>query len=249
MHTLKNIEIKLHKKDIAFGQLFLNFLSHFGNVHDNQVVMRGKDAFSPKLSMKLEDRDVPSVSFSKESDSLDFEITNRTGIEKDSPHGYKPISLTDFITRIKSLGVAELDHMGVNLPWFEGIHPNLVQLREWAKQSSLYYLFPTGDPWDFILPGTEAEVESKEIDLSIKRRPKFEIVSFDKSSVPIIQIDFLSRAKYDQIETLFPEGIPEPKIKDVWVYIDNPYGIDLCFVLHEYEDSDWSTYFKGHRLI
>jgi len=248
MNTLKKIEIKLPKKDIAFGQALFDFLSHFGDVYNDEVLVHGEHGFSPKISLKLEYRDIPSVSFLKENDSLTFEITNRTNTEKNSPHDYKLISLTDFISRMKSLGIAELDHMGINLPWFEGIHPDLIQLREWAKQSSLYYMFPTGDPWDFILPGTEAEVESKQIDLSIKRRPKFEIVSFNKSSVPIIQIDFLSKAKYEQIKTLFPEGIPEPTIKDVWVYVDNSYDIDLCFVVHEYEDGDWSAYFDGHRL-
>ena len=47
-----------------------------------------------------------------------------------------------------------IDHLGVNLPWFDpGPHPRILRLRETVKAQCLYHRYPTGEPWDFILPG------------------------------------------------------------------------------------------------
>jgi len=47
---------------------------------------------------------------------------------------------------------------------------------------------------------------------------------------------------------LFPEGIADTALKNVWVYLKNPYGVDICLVIGEHEDGDWSDFFEGHRL-
>jgi hypothetical protein len=37
-------------------------------------------------------------------------------------------------------------------------------------------------------------------------------------------------------------------LKNVWVYLTNPYGIDVCLVIGEHQGKDWSGFFEGHRL-
>jgi len=81
------------------------------------------------------------------------------------------------------------------------------------------------------------------------RRPKLEIVSFDKSSTPIIQFDCIVDTSYDKIVQLFPEGIAENDLRNVWVYLSNPYHLDICFVVNENRGGDWSEFFSGHRLM
>jgi len=142
--------------------------------------------------------------------------------------------------------LARLDHVGFNLPWFEdGVHPEILKLRKLLAPASAYYLFPTGENWDFILPASKAEITSNSIDLSKDRHPKFEIVSFDMTSTPLVQIDCAVQQPYEAIKQRFPEGIPEDNLKDTWVAIQNPYGIDIFFVIGELKDKDWSGFLRG----
>ena len=110
-------------------------------------------------------------------------------------------------------------------------------------------MYPTGEDWDFILPGTKAEINGEnEVDYSIIRKPKIEIVSFRNCSVPLIQIDFGVKLDYSEIAKLFPEGILMPDWNHVWVYLKNPSTIDIACVVRQAEKPDWSGYFKGYRL-
>lgn len=52
---------------------------------------------------------------------------------------------------------------------------------------------------------------------------------------------------FAQIKYIFPEGIADSELRNVWVYLENPYGIDICLVLGE-NSADWSDPFTGHRL-
>jgi hypothetical protein len=72
-------------------------------------------------------------------------------------------------------------------------------------------------------------------------------VSFEKSSKPIIQIDCITTIDYKKLKALFPEAIADDELKNVWVYLDNPYELDICLVLNE-PGSDWSSFFEGNRL-
>ena len=87
--------------------------------------------------------------------------------------------------------IPRLDHVGFNLPWFgRAVHPAIADLRNRLKQVCLYHLFLTGEPWDFIIPGELAKIRKLDaIDYNQIRRPKFEIVSFDRASTPLVQID------------------------------------------------------------
>jgi hypothetical protein len=122
-------------------------------------------------------------------------------------------------------------------------------LRNRLKTTCLYHLFPTGEDWDFIIPGELAEITKiKAIDYSKIRKPKFEIVSFEKASTPLIQFDISLNIEYVKFSLLFPEGINDHKMKNTWVYIRNDFDIDICLVLNESKGDDWASFFGGHRL-
>ncbi|MBP6993685.1 hypothetical protein KBB12_00395, partial [Candidatus Woesebacteria bacterium] len=124
------------------------------------------------------------------------------------------------------------------------------QLRNRLQDKCLYHTFPSGEPWDFILPGSVEEISGQiAVDYTKVRKPKFEIVSFANCSKPLVQIELEIDLKYSQIVELFPEGICVPEARNVWVYLENPYTIDFCLVLNEKTQEDWSDYFQNSRVI
>lgn len=179
-------------------------------------------------------------------------VENATGLSKASPHVYQLINLETFQKRLaaSNLSLVTLDHAGVNLPWFSaGLHPCILQLRQKLARGCLYHHFPTGEPWDFILPGDIDEIAGrKAVDYTITRRPKFELVSFDKASTPLLQLDIAMNGCYEDFTSLFPEAPFDPELKNIWVYLENPYLVDVCLVINESSESDWSDFFKGCRL-
>jgi hypothetical protein len=180
------------------------------------------------------------------------ELVNTTGENRQSPHAYFHITAHDFIQRLaqENLSLVGIDHAGCNLPWFAaGLHPQIAWLRDQLSKGCLYHLFPTGEAWDFILPGDTEEIRGqREIDYSKTRRPKFEIVSFEKSSTALVQFDVQLNASYEQLLGLFPEALNDPNLRNLWIYLENPYSIDVCVVANPYSPGDWSEFFKASRL-
>jgi hypothetical protein len=86
------------------------------------------------------------------------------------------------------------------------------------------------------------------VDYTKVRRPKFELVSFNKASTPLIQLDVGVNASYERFAPLFPESLNEPEYRNIWIYLRNPYTVDVCLVINEFGAGDWSDYFKGCRL-
>lgn len=187
-----------------------------------------------------------------DNETINVKVKNITGVYKSSPHTYRHISMTEAKKRLfaSEIKLIEVDHVGFNLPWFSaGLHPEIVQLRQELASRCLYHRYPTGEPWDFILPGDEEEItNSKQVDYSKVRRPKFELVSFDKASTPLIQFDFSVNASFESFSQLFPEALIDTEFKNIWLYIENPYQIDICLVINEYAESDWSEYFNNSRI-
>ncbi len=181
-----------------------------------------------------------------------IKVENSTGIEKRSPHAYGYVSLADVASRLESAGLTfvGLDHLGFNLPWFSSdLHPQIAAFRSTYSSMCLYHCFPSGEAWDFILPGDRNEILGrKEIDYKITRKPKFELVSFEKTSKPLIQIDLSTHASYQELALLFPESLKDPQIGNVWLYLENRFTIDVCLVLNPFSEGDWSDFFKGCRL-
>ncbi|HRN69850.1 MAG TPA: hypothetical protein PLS49_01585 [Candidatus Woesebacteria bacterium] len=250
MSLLQKINIILPNTDIQLNKQILHFLSHFGEISDFQInFTKSQNNFFPNISLKFEDFSIPVVRFYADSHPIHVELVNKTDIEKKSTYSYSHIEMSDFIKRLEGVEITYLDHVGFDLPWFDGIHPEMLELRQTLKLKSLYHLFPTGEAWDFIIPGTEKEMAHKTtIDYSKVRKPKFEIVSLNTVSVPLIQIDFSIKAPYADLVKLFPEAIHDKELKNMWVYITNPYNIDICFVVNEHVDGDWSNFFRESRI-
>jgi hypothetical protein len=254
MAFLRQVTYKLPKSNSDFTEIFLNYLSSVGNKAYQELTLKNsRENFFPITSILFTSITTPLVQFLfSDSTSLEVEITNITGESKSNPHAYSPITIEDFVKRVAPYKLKHIDHTGFNLPYFKGIHPTILELREKLKKVCLYHTFPKhleDAPWDFILPATEEEINTAVVtDYSLNRKPKIEIVSFDKSSTPLIQLDVQLKGRYGDWIKIFPEAIQVPELKSLWVYVKNDFGIDVCFVLNEVNDKDWSYHFSKDRL-
>lgn len=242
MSYLSKIEILLPKTE----QTFLEEINEFVNLRRYE-----KQTLYPSISLKEGSVEVPTVRFSDDSRSLcEIPIENITGVNKQSRYTYSLLSLETVMSRVNTEKILGVDHVGFNLPWFEqGIHPQVRELRNILKDQCLYHTFPSGEPWDFILPGSVEEISGQiAVDYTKVRKPKFEIVSFTNCSKPLVQTELDIDLQYSQIVELFPEGIAIEEARNVWVYLLNPYIVDICLVLNEKTRDDWSDYFQNSRL-
>ena len=251
MNILTNCVFLLPDSDPDFVVALKSCFKIISSSSDEQLVFnKSASDIYPNTFLKFEKLDIPQVRFDFENgEQYTIELKNKTGRHQSSPHRYEHITIQEYLMRMDNVEIVVLDHSGFDIPWFDGLHPEILTLREKLKSCSLYYLFPTGEYWDFILPGTKAEIAAiTDPDLNIVRRPKFEIVSISKVSTPIIQFEFQVNLRYEEIVELFPEGIAVPEVRNVWVYIQNNMGIDICMVLNEASQSDWCRFFRGNRF-
>jgi hypothetical protein len=236
--------------DIGFSETFEGVLKDC--LEQSQDILEVKQTLNgslPKINIQFRDTKQPVIEFIGDDFTFSRNISNETGQERTSPHTYKPITIDELKDRIHKAGnITIIDHLGVNFPWFDGLSPIIAELRNRLGSSSAYYRFPTGEDWDFILPATRHEIEAGTINLDLVRRPKLELVSFEKASTPIIQIDCITTIEYSKLKKMFPEAIADDELFNIWVYIENSYGVDICFVLNGPREKDWSNFFKGHKL-
>lgn len=249
MSLLKRVILRLPDGP-TFSAIFSSIIKNCVEQNQNGFsVKQTLDDSFPKIEILFEDIEQPAVEFIGDDFTLSKNISNETGQERTSPHTYKPITIDELKDRIHETGqITAIDHLGINFPWFDGLSPIIAELRNRLGGSSAYYRFPTGEDWDFILPATRHEIESGTINLDLVRRPKLELVSFEKASTPIIQIDCITTIEYSKLKKMFPEAITDDELYNIWVYIENSYGVDICFVLNGPREKDWSSFFKGHRL-
>lgn len=244
MEILKTATICLPSKDQVFEEKFLDFLAQFGIRDKNSINFDVSNSeYFPKTAFKFGGCKSPVAVFDHSRESR-VEISNTTGKERQSPLKYTPVKLGDFLERAEDLNFEFLDHVGFDIYWPEGAHPEILKARKNLSKKSLYFLNTTGENWDFIIPATASEITSKELDYKPIRRTKFEIVSLDYTSTPIIQFDISVKENFDQIKELFPEGYPDNFLKNVWVYIDNPYGLYICAVIGHRGKADWYRFLK-----
>lgn len=254
MPYLSKIQYCLPRADKAFEKQFMQFLSPLGTVTPKGIDLTlSRSDYLPSTSFIFKDTRSAFTQFVFDGGrTTTVEIANTTGANKQSPYHYSHIALGVFIERMQRFPLLGLDHTGFNLPYFEGVHPKIVELRQELKAKCLYHTFPKhleDAPWDFIIPGTREEIARvQETDYQLVRKPKVEIVSFENSSTPLIQIDIQVQGKYEEMVDAFPEALHVPEIRNMWVYLQNEYGIDICFVLNESSGKDWSYQFQNDRL-
>ena len=200
---LQNISIHLPEVSRLLVAALSNLLGRF--VSQDSVVHRllpSNEYFLPTISFDANSTETfAKADFEfNTNEVLSIYITNITVVEKRNPSPFRHIELETVNDRFATNGmeVVGIDHIGFNLPWFNsGIHPAIADLRNRLKSTCLYHLFPTGEPWGFIIPGESSEIgKRKAVDYNQIRKPKFELVSFDKASIPLVQIDISVDTKY-----------------------------------------------------
>jgi len=254
--VLEEIVVEFPSFDIDLNRKVLAQLDKVGfNVNGRLRFHRSNCDFYPIISIDTNSKNdrVATTFLTSRDCKREVLIENITGMTKRSPLKYSPLSINDIRERFTKSGIVidALDHVGFNLPWFSSdVHPVIGDLRHDLSSKCLYHTFPTGKPWDFIIPGSINEILlSDKVDYSKARKPKFEIVSFDASSTPLIQFDVQCRMKYEAFSRIFPEAIRDNQFKNIWIYVENSYHVDICFVLNETSSGDWSSYFKESRIL
>jgi hypothetical protein len=252
---LERITVRFPHTHIEFTSQLALLLDALGQVENHVLDLTSSDqSFFPiiRIDFQSEHAAVLTDFTLSNGETTSVKIENSTGLNKQSPHSYKPIRVGTVSERFLASGVklVGIDHVGFNLPWFSsGLHPAILGLREHLSSQCLYHEFPTGEPWDFIIPGDTHEIDHhKAVDYTKIRRPKFEVVSFDKASTPLIQFDVGVNLNYETFAPLFPESINDPEFRNIWVYLENPFPIDVCLVINRFGDGDWSEFFKESRL-
>jgi len=252
---LASIVVRLPQTPAGFAAGLASLLDVFGQRENSVLALHSSDpSLYPRLCVdfQAEQAGVRTDFVLSSGETIAVQIENITGLNKQSPHTYRPLSVETVHHRLTIAGIrlVGIDHVGCNLPWFAaGCHPRIGQLRQELAGRCLYHRFPTGEPWDFIIPGDKEEIaKGKEIDYNTIRRPKFELVSFDNASTPLLQFDVAVDASYERFAALFPEALNDSEFRNVWLYLENPYPVDVCLVLNEFTARDWSDFFQGHRL-
>ena len=252
---LERIIVRLPGTNTGFADSLASLIAVFGRSEGHVLRLTGSgQGFYPEILLDFRS-DRPDIitdfTFSN-GENITVTVENSTGLSKQSPHAYKPLRVETVTQRLAASGVrlAGIDHVGFNLPWFSSdLHPRILELREKLSSRCLYHRYPTGEPWDFILPGEVDEITGhKAVDYTRVRMPKFELVSFDKASTPLIQFDIGVNVGYESFAWLFPESLNDPEFRNIWIYLETPYTSDVCLVINKFTDHDWSGFFTRFRL-
>ncbi len=188
---LERITLQFPGTHPEFHSRLLSLLAALGKSTPQDLELAVSDQhFFPRLCIGFHSTDPhPTANFDSSGGTHTVRIENITGAEKRNPLPYRPLSIDEVSRRfaVAAWKIADCDHVGFNLPWFgPGIHPGILELREKLAGGCLYHRYPSGEPWDFILPGDPDEISGRRpVDYSKTRRPKFELVSFDRASTPL----------------------------------------------------------------
>jgi len=165
---------------------------------------------------------------------------NMTDRNTKQPLAVKRFSCEEVLKKLHGR-ITRLDHTGFNLPM------GLYSEQEWqsllgklAKVTNMYK-YPSGEPWPFVLPATEAEFKKDITDFTLLREPKFEIVYDDYTNMVAIHIDMQTDMTKEETEKLFPgnQGVSFDTLENVFksIYLDYCDSIDIRLDLR----------FKGKR--
>jgi hypothetical protein len=251
---LERITLQFPGTHPEFHSRLLSLLAGIGNSASGKLELAVSDQnYHPLLSIDFRSPSPdPAAAFEFSRGTHMVRIENITGAVKQNPLPYKLLSIGEVSRRFTAAAwkTAGCDHIGFNLPWFgPGIHPRILELRKKLAGGCLYHRYPSGEPWDFILPGDPDEISGRRpVDYAKTRRPKFEIVSFDGASTPLIQIDICVNDRYEGFTRQFPEALADPQFHNIWIYLENPFSIDVCLVVNELFQADWSGHFHGCRI-
>jgi hypothetical protein len=142
------------------------------------------------------------------------------------PH---PLALNEIVRQLRG-NVVGVDHAGVNLPAAS------VRQQQWddlitnlAARSNMYR-YPTGEPWPFVIPATEAEYEDDIRHFVPGRPPKFELVydAYLPMDTIVLQFDLATTLSRAELERRFPApyGLGLPGLEEYFrsVYAQHPWS-------------------------
>lgn len=255
--TLQEIRLRLPAKYEEFNQALLRLFQRVVQpAGDGRYRFKSSnELFFPYVTIDILSLHgtPPAVTFLRTDKSeVTVGLEETPGFIKKNSKIYQHLSIDEVLCRLQRMGleIVRIDHAGVNLPWPSGVHPRIKKLRNELSKDCLYHLFPTGEAWDFILPGSPEEIDARmPLNYHTIRKPKFELVSFDGCSTPLFQFDVACNGTSHEIVENFKEGIHDRNLNNVWVYLENPYEIDICLVLGADYEGDWSNYFEGCRIM
>ena len=142
---LENISIHFPKASRSFisdlSRLLVPFLFKEGDAHS---AIPSFEYIYPKISFDSNsDKGFANVDFVLTTNEIvSVDIRNITGMDRHHPFSYGHIELEDVNSRFvkNGLGIVGIDHIGLNLPWFNrGVHPAIADLRNRLKASCLYH--------------------------------------------------------------------------------------------------------------
>jgi len=113
---LTGITLRLPGTDLSFAHKLMSILSPFSRKADDALHFTASDAsFLQRIALGFADLSAPQVVFGLEGQNITIPITNTTGQNRPPKLPYRPITIDDFMDRIKDWKLARLDHVGFNL--------------------------------------------------------------------------------------------------------------------------------------
>lgn len=164
---LEEIALRFPGTDAGFTGGLASLIGVLGKQEDRVLELtRSSPSFYPQVLVELQSGRPGILTDFRLSngETISFQVENSTGLGKANRHAYRPLSVETVKHRLMASGVrlVGVDHTGFNLPWFSsGLHPRIVQLWEALSARCLYHRYPTGEPWDFILPGDLDEIAAR----------------------------------------------------------------------------------------
>ncbi|MFC7192321.1 hypothetical protein ACFQL7_22570 [Halocatena marina] len=118
----------------------------------------------------------------------------------DSGYG---VTIAELAERLSDTTVS-VDHTGISIPQANVKHSAWVNLNAALADASCLYKYPTGEPWNFILPATDSEVNQEIEQFVLGRRPRFELVFDSVAESPVVQFALRTDLSQEDVESLFP---------------------------------------------
>ncbi|WP_224269851.1 hypothetical protein [Haloprofundus salinisoli] len=169
--------------------------------------------------------------------------TTSTQRETEGPADESP-TLSAVAARL-SEHVAALDHSGVNIPESTLLATRWNKLIDTFAAECAVYRYPTGAPFPFVIPTTDAEFRDDIERFTAERTARFEVVYDEQATRPALQFAFRSDLTRARAESLFPSGFTIPGLEDAFrcVPVTSPWPEVAVRVDVYYDDveDDWAT--------
>lgn len=254
---LEKIEYRFPKNDKSeeLFELLLILLKGLPNVSVFQKEIQIKSAhLKPETVLKL-DSQAKDLQFYIGNQKY-LGLLNRQTKNREAGDQVQKLSLKDVANKLAG-HVVRVDHTGINLPSILYTEKEYQDVLQYLASEGNFYTYPSGEPWPFLLPATEAEHQNEITNFNILREPRFEFVYDKFTDVMTIQIDIETNLSKSEVEQLFPknQGIYFKDLEDMFktIYLDYSEDINIRLdvrfkmVHDDFESGEWFVK-EGKRL-